>query len=64
MMHSSVAYDGMQPVGTVHHGWLVLRGLNVIAEGLPANAEAWGWSGRHSDEGRKAFGKAFRIKEV
>jgi hypothetical protein len=62
MMRSSTAYDGMLPVGTVYHGWLVLRGFDVVAEGFGSNADAWNWIDRHSYEGRGDFDRYHRIR--
>jgi hypothetical protein len=30
----SEAYDGMHVVGTVHHGWIVLGNMTVVAKGF------------------------------
>ena len=63
-MRSSAAYGGMRPVGTVHHGWIVLRGLDVVVEGLPSHADAWAWIDRHSDEGRADYVRYCRIRQA
>ncbi len=64
MMQSSAAYDGMKVVGTVHHGWIVLRDLNVIARGFRSNAEAWSWIDRNSNEGRADYDRHYRIRNA
>jgi hypothetical protein len=64
MEQSSAAYGGMRPVATVHHGWLVLSGLNVVAGGLRSNADDWAWIDRHSTEGRTDYDRHYRIQSA
>jgi hypothetical protein len=54
----------MIPVETVHHGWCVVAGGEVIAIGLRSNAAAWEWIDARDPEHAEMIERHYQIRDA